>query len=106
VGMLISAVVGWMVVHDPAALDWMPLLTGVLFGLVIGLFALRTRLLRFSVLALISGVLGGLLSTVMLSEWTGVTVYYAVMGLVCLFTGACVLRTYLHQNPIQQAGEQ
>lgn len=102
VGMLISALVGWTVVHGPAALDWMPLLTGVLFGLAIGLFAFRTRLLRFIVLALISMALGVLLSTLMLAEWTGVTVYYAVMGLVFLFAGACVLRTYLRQNPAPQ----
>jgi hypothetical protein len=50
--------------------------------------------------------LGVMLSTLMLAEWTGVTVYYGAMGLVLLFTGACALHTYLRQNPIQQDGEQ
>lgn len=102
VGMLISALVGWMVIHRPAALDWMPLLTGLLFGFVIALFAWRTQLARFYVLAVISLALGIALSVLGLEEWSGVTVYYGAMSLVLLFTGACVLRTYLRHNPAPQ----
>ncbi len=98
-GMLIAAFIGWLVVHSPSALDWMPLLTGFLFGVVLLLFAWRIRLGRFSLLALLSLALGIALSILNMEEWSGVTLYYGAMGLLLVLTGACVLRSYLRQNP-------
>jgi hypothetical protein len=101
-GALVSAFAGWLAVHRPAGLDWIPLLTGLGFGLAFGLVGWRTALARFFALAVISLAAGMALSILGLQEWAGVPAYYGGMGLLLILTGACVLRNYLRQNPLPQ----
>jgi hypothetical protein len=78
----------------------MPLLTGLLFGLVFAFLGWRAAIRRFYLLALLSAALSLLLAFSRLENMSALVVYYAAMALTLLLAGACVLRTYLRRNPL------
>jgi hypothetical protein len=100
VAMLVSAFLGWLVIHEPANMSWMPAISGAGFGLAIGIFAWRTSLPRFYALAVISLALGIALSMLGLEQWLGVTLYYLGLGVILVSVGARVLGNYLRQHAV------
>jgi hypothetical protein len=82
-------------------LNSMPLLSGILLGLVLGFLGWRTSTLRFYLLALLSSLLGGVLAYSPAVDNFALAGFYLVFGLVLITAGAFVLRAYLRQNPLQ-----
>jgi hypothetical protein len=83
----------------------MPIFSGVLFGLVLAIIGWRTAIPRFYLMALLSAAVGVALAFIGLENYPGLVAYYAAIAVILLFTGACVLRSYLRQNPASRDGE-
>jgi len=83
----------------------MPIFSGILFGLVLAIIGWRTAISRFYLLALLSAVVGIALTFIGFENYPGLVAYYAAIAVILLFTGACVLRSYLRQNPVPRDGE-
>jgi hypothetical protein len=73
----------------------MPAATGTLVGAALIFFAYRSKILRFYLLAVISLLVGGVLSLSGLGDMMGLSYYYGLMALVLLIFGLTVLRDYL-----------
>jgi hypothetical protein len=84
----------------------MPIFSGILFGLVLAIIGWRTAIPRFYLLALLSAAVGIALTFSGFENYPGLVAYYAASAVILLFTGACVLRSYLRQNPVPRDGEQ
>jgi hypothetical protein len=84
----------------------MPIFSGVLFGLVLAIIGWRTAIPRFYLLAVLSAAVGIALSFSGLGDYPGLVAYYAATAVILLFTGACVLRSYLRKNPIPPREEE
>jgi len=99
VGGLVAATANLFAKAPGIHIALMPLLSGFIFGLGMVVFAWRTSILRFYLLAILSLVLGGVLAYSRMQNIDALAVYYLAFGLVLFATGACVLRAYLRQNP-------
>lgn len=99
VGGLVAATFNLLVKTPGIQIALMPLLSGFLLGLVMVVFAWRTSILRFYLLAILSAVLGVVLAFSRIQNIDALVVYYLAFGLALFATGACVLRAYLRQNP-------
>ena len=83
-------------------LDSMILLIGFLSGIIF--IALRGRssgLKRFYALGGLAIVLGIVLSLSSLSQITDLALFFGLLGIVIVTSGALVLRQYLNENPLQ-----
>jgi len=105
VGGLVAATAILLAKTPGIHLATLPLLSGLLLGLVMVVFGWRTAILRFYILALLSLVLGGALAYSRMENIVALAVYYLVFGLVLFAIGAFVLRTYLRQNPVPPGEE-
>ena len=83
-------------------LNSMPLLSGILLGLVFVFLGWRTSTLRFYLIGLLSTLLGSVLAYRLAVDNVALAGYYLVFGLVLMATGTFVLRAYLRQNPLQR----
>ena len=75
--------------------DYLPIVTGILVGVILFIFAVRSGVLRFFLLAVISALLGSGLTLLNVGDMLGLSYYYGLMGLVVLVSGLLVLRDYL-----------
>jgi hypothetical protein len=78
----------------------MPVFSGILFGLILAIIGWRSAIQRFYLLAVLSAAVGIALSFSGLGDYPGLVAYYAATAVILLFTGACVLRSYLRKNPV------
>ena len=79
----------------PASLAWIPALQGVFIGAFVLYAGHSVGLVRFYLLAILSFVVGPLLSLVGLGDTLGTGVYFAVMGSAFLLSGIVTLLGYL-----------
>jgi hypothetical protein len=101
VGGVIAAALSVLVMDRNINIAVMPFVSGLLFGFVFSILGWRTSVPRFHLLGFLSAVLGVALSFSRLGNYPSMIWFYAGFAAILLFTGSCVLRTYLHQNPIQ-----
>lgn len=99
-GVTIALVISMLVMNQNIKIAVMPLLSGLLFGLVMCIVGRRTAVPRFYLLALLSAVIGAALAFSGIGNYSGLVVYYAAIAVILLFTGTWVLRAYLRQNPL------
>jgi hypothetical protein len=99
---LVAALASIFATSPSLHISALPLLSGLLLGLVLVVFAWRTSIPRFYLLAFLSAVLGVTLAYGRLEDIVALAIYYLLFGVVLFATGACVLRAYLHQNPAVQ----
>jgi hypothetical protein len=99
IGGLVAALASLLAIYPNIHISMLPLLSGLLLGLVMLVFAWRTSILRLYILAFLSAVLGVILAFGRLGDSAALASYYLVFGVVLFATGACVLRAYLRQNP-------
>ncbi len=104
-GGLVAALATVLVTTPRAGVAIMPAFRAILLGLFLALIGWRSAIPRFYLLALLSAALGAVLAFSGLEDNTSLTVYYAGIAAVLLLTGACVLWSYLRQNPASQEGE-
>lgn len=100
IGGVVAMVTTVLVMTQDLKIAVMPLLSGLLFGILLVILGWRTSIPRFYLLALLSAVLGVALAYSRLENTVSLIAYYASITVVLLFTGTCVLRTFLRQNPI------
>ena len=74
---------------------YLPVITGLLVGVILFVFGMRSRVLRFFILATISALFGSGLTLMNPGDMLGLSYYYGLMGLTVLVTGLLVLRDYL-----------
>jgi MFS family permease len=81
--------------------SWVPAFTGVLFGFVLLLvMARKSGPDRFYVLAILSILLGLILSFSGLNLSYSLGLFYAFVGMAYAVSGAIALGHYLHENPL------
>jgi hypothetical protein len=97
---LMGGLLAFFVIRQPLGWQLLPVATGILVAVVLGLIGLRTALARFYLLAAASLLLGGVFA-LSKSNLLGLSAYSAAIGLVLLFSGSVVLKKYLRQNPVQ-----
>lgn len=83
----------------PLSLNWIPIFTGLLVGAIWLISAVHIGLLRLYLQALLSLILGVLLSLTNLDTYPSLAIYYGVMGIVLFTSGGIILAKYLRQHP-------
>lgn len=83
----------------PLSLNWIPIFTGLLVGAIWLISAVRIGLLRLYLQALLSLIVGVLLSLANLDTYPCLAIYYGVMGIVLVTSGGIILAKYLRQHP-------
>lgn len=81
------------------SINWIPIFTGLLVGIIWLISAIRIGLLRLYLQALLSLILGVLISLANLNTYPSLAIYYGVMGIVLTLSGGIVLAKYLRQHP-------
>lgn len=99
VGGLIGATVAVLVTQPFQNLDIMPLVSGLLMGVVLAILAWRTSLPRLYLLAAFSTGTGLALAFAGLGNYTALVLYYLAFGLSLIASGLVTLIRYLRQNP-------
>ena len=77
-----------------------PLVTGILFGIVMFFVAWRNSLQRFYLHALLSILAGVGLAFSPWDNHVGLAAFYLLIGLILIISGILLLRKYLRQNPV------
>jgi hypothetical protein len=83
----------------PLSVNWIPVFTGLLVGTIWLISALRIGLLRLYLQALLSLIMGVLISLANLDTYPSLAIYYGVMGTVLAMSGGIILAKYLSQHP-------
>jgi len=96
---IIGGTVAAFITRNPQTLDWMPLLTGFVFGGVFTWIGFRSALARFFVIALLIWISGFFLTMRGIGNMPGLSLFYALSGLILLLSGALTLWQYLRHNP-------
>ena len=88
-------------------LRWLPALSGAVICLVLLLIAFRIQLFRFHILALLSLCYGLIFSNFEIEPMLGTSAVYSLCGISVLFSGVCILVTYIHSTspPGNQSNE-
>jgi hypothetical protein len=94
-GMCIAFLMSILVVKDLISLSMLPVITGLVFALVMLLLGFRTGLARFPLIGLIALLIGGALSLLGIGDNLGLCVFYGCIGLTFVLSGGCTLRSYL-----------
>ena len=98
-GFVVATLLVVLARRAPSLVDWIPGLQGLLLG---GLFLVANRsakLLRLSLLSLVSAITGLLLSIRGDSTEVGLAILYGGIGLLMAGMGTLALRRYLRQAP-------
>jgi hypothetical protein len=104
--MLISVLVTLLLTNAELGMAWMPAMTGIIFGLVLGFMAYRSGLLRMALLALLAIILGGGLMALGIGDIFGLAVFYLLIALALFVSGVCALWGYLRSTPPPEAGDE
>jgi hypothetical protein len=96
---LIAGLLVLFVAGRPNGFEFMPGVTGLVFGAVIAFIGHRTALPRFYLLAALSLVFGAGLSVSGLSEGLDLAAFYGALSLVLFTFGGVTLWRYLRHNP-------
>jgi len=102
IGGVVASATTMLVMNEDIQIAILPLLSGLLIGMVMVILGWRTSIPRFYLMALLSAALGVTLAYSGLENSVSLITYYASLAVVQLFTGTCVLSNYLRQNPLQK----
>jgi hypothetical protein len=98
-GILIAA----LMAGAPISLEWIPGVSGLLFGAAWLYFGSRVGLVRFYLLAAFSALAGVSISLAHIPEDTGLAAYYALLGAAMLVSGGLTLWGYLRSTNLPEA---
>jgi hypothetical protein len=62
--------------------------------------AVRVRIFRILIEAVIALVLGAALSWLRIGDYLGLSLYYLVLGMIILFIAGYILWQFMRQNPL------
>jgi hypothetical protein len=105
VGIVAALVASFSVVlaNIVGSFAWMPALSGLLVGAILAFLRARgTGINRFYMLAALSVGLGLVLSLSGLPDGFSLGLFYGLMGVCFILSGALTLRSYLQENPLPQ----
>lgn len=102
VGMLVSLMMTLLFTNARLGAIWMPVITGMVFSLVLLIFAYRSGLLRMYLLALAAAAIGGGLMYANLDEMQGLAAFYSLMAAALLLSGGLTLWRYLRSTPLAE----
>jgi hypothetical protein len=97
-GGIIAAALSTLLAVAPSLRAWLPAVNGLLLGAAVYLFARRTEIGRFYVLAAASAIIGLALAFAGFGDIEGVILYYAVFGVAVAVSGLAALAVYLHRT--------
>jgi hypothetical protein len=97
--LLMSAIILGLVLSTTISMNWIPAITGLIVSTVWLISAARVGLTRFYLQSILSMILGVGLSLVNLETYQSLALYYALMGILLVLSGALTLAKYLRQYP-------
>jgi hypothetical protein len=101
-GALMAFLVVTLALTYPLTSAWIPMLQGVLIGLLWFFLGRKADVIRFYLLAMISLVIGFLTARFVTGENFGTGVYFAAMGVVLVISGGITLWNYLHSHQLPE----
>jgi hypothetical protein len=93
----------FVAIMGPSSQTWMPLLDGLLLGLV--LLFVSQGVPRFYLLSGLAFLVGLLLSLGHAGGDLGHGLFYGIMGLLLIISGSLTFRSYLRRNPLVEDGD-
>jgi hypothetical protein len=101
--LLVAVLIAAMFASAPRSLDWMPAVSGLIFAVILIIFALRGAAPRFIILGLLSLLAGLSLGIAGIGDILGMASYYASMAAALLISGLLTLRVYLRRTSREAA---
>lgn len=98
IGIAVAFVLGVLAMTAPESLAWIPALQGLIVGAFWAYLGWHFALTRFYVLAIVSVVLGPAAALAGLGDIRGNGVYFSLMGVAMIVSGAVTLLSYLRQT--------
>jgi MFS family permease len=87
----------WLVFH-PIPIEEGPLIGGLIFAFIFTLIAYQMSLPRFNLYAILSLVIGSMLSLVGFTDLAGAAILSALIGIILVISGGITHRSYLQYN--------
>jgi hypothetical protein len=97
-GGIIGAALSVLLAVSPTAKAWLPALNGFLLSFAVFLFARRTEIARYYILAAVSAVIGLLVALAGVRNVKGISLYYAAFGTAVITSGLVALIVYLRST--------
>ncbi|NLE77768.1 MAG: hypothetical protein GX605_13590 [Chloroflexi bacterium] len=103
VGAVTGALVGGLLVLQPATLNWLPLMEGVIIGAWFFWLGHKVMVGRFQTLGVIALGIGALASLMRLDDEWGMGAFFIGFGLALILSGALAFLSYLrHSQPLEE----
>jgi len=97
-GGVIGAAFAALLAVSPSSRAWLPAINGGMLALACFLFARRTEVGRFYVLAAASAVIGTGVALVGIGDIKGISLYYGLFGAAVLLSGLAAFSLYLRRS--------
>ena len=101
---VIAAVLSVLIAVSPSVRAWLPALNGLLGALVCYLFARRTEVTRFYILAAASAIIGLAVALAGIGDIKGISLYYAAFGGAVIVSGLVAFGFYLRRSRTDDEG--
>ena len=97
-GAIIAAAFTTLIAVSPSVREGLPALNGLLGGLACYLFARRTEVTRFHILAAASAIIGVAIALAGIGDIKGISLYYAGFGVAVMASGLVAFSLYLRRS--------
>ena len=97
-GAIIASAFTVLIAVSPSVREGLPALTGLLGALACYLFARRTGVTRFHILAAASAIIGLAVALAGIGDIKGVSLYYAALGVAVIVSGLVAFSLYLRRS--------
>jgi hypothetical protein len=97
-GAVIAAAFAVLIAVSPSVRLWLPALNGLLGAVACYLFARRTEITRFHILAAASAIIGLAVALAGIGDIRGISLYYAAFGGAVIVSGLAAFRLYLRRS--------
>jgi hypothetical protein len=97
-GAIIAAVLSVLIAVSPSVRIWLPALNGLLGAIACYLFARRTEVIRFYILAAASAIIGLAVALAGIGDIRGISLYYAAFGGAVIVSGLVAFGLYLRRS--------
>ena len=103
-GGVIAAALAAFFTVSPSGMAWLPAINGVLLAVACHLFARRSEVGRFHILAAASAIIGLGVALAGFGDIQGVSLYYAGFGAAVLLSGLAAFGLYLRRSRTEAEG--
>jgi hypothetical protein len=85
--------------------EWGPLIAGLIFAFIFTLIAYQMSLPRFALVAILSLLIGGILSLAGFPDLLASAILSALISVILIASGGITRRSYLQYNPSREGND-